>query len=297
MSITLQYETTDPQVNEILRGVLGVYEMMFPERIRGYYLIGSYLETTAVGLSDIDLYAIFKGDFVGDEQEQCRQLRHYCSQISPLRVDLVPRSEHQLQQTGVTNLKLASALLYGEDVRDTIPLEPLDVYLPQVLSACSYEWRVFYGSPPNLSHPFQHPDPAGEFLGYERYGFESPAGYQQGVRTLVNWVMMAANGLLVMQAGQRSRSKGHAVAQYRTHIGDEWSNFLAAVYKWCKLEWGYAVPTTAVARQQLRDLCQQNLAFANHFWTVVRPYLTQRAREGNEIARRILTEITYTEAL
>ena len=60
MHIGLLAETGIEQIDSILRGLVGLFEVSFPGRIRGCYLTGSYSDGTAVDLgrtlhsSDID---------------------------------------------------------------------------------------------------------------------------------------------------------------------------------------------------------------------------------------------------
>jgi hypothetical protein len=49
-----------------LRGLIGIFEMLFPGRIRAYYAEGSYADRTAIASSDIDLVLIFKNSFVDE---------------------------------------------------------------------------------------------------------------------------------------------------------------------------------------------------------------------------------------
>lgn len=63
VTYTLAFSTNHPKINQILQGVIGVFEKVFPQRIRGYYLRGSHCSASAVPNSDLDLYVIFKEDF------------------------------------------------------------------------------------------------------------------------------------------------------------------------------------------------------------------------------------------
>lgn len=55
-------------VDDLLSQVAELYETKFPGRVRGYYLTGSYAEGDAVDGSDIDLYILFKGAFISEEE-------------------------------------------------------------------------------------------------------------------------------------------------------------------------------------------------------------------------------------
>jgi hypothetical protein len=59
-------------------------------------------------------------------------------------------------------------------------------------------------------------------------------------------------------------------------IGDAWSDLVEAVYSLCRTRWNYRVPADAAEQHQLRGLCQDALAFSNHF---LRQYQTFLLRE------------------
>lgn len=91
--ISLLASTSDVQVDRILRGIVGIYETAFPGHIHGYYLLGSYTDTTSVPVSDIDMAILFKSSAINNREEQ---VKHYCSLISPIRLDISTYSEEHL---------------------------------------------------------------------------------------------------------------------------------------------------------------------------------------------------------
>jgi hypothetical protein len=76
MGITLDYSTKNPKVDRILQGTIGIFEQVFPDRIRGYYLRGSHGNGSNITNSDLDLYAIFKEDFRDATEIQNNELRN-----------------------------------------------------------------------------------------------------------------------------------------------------------------------------------------------------------------------------
>src|SRR5262245_54368712 len=92
-TIDLQRSTGYQNVDELLRGLIGIFEIVFPDRIRGYYLLGSYSDGTAVPDSDIDMGILFKGKIDSREEDVFWQLVQHCSRISPIRLDLGPPDE------------------------------------------------------------------------------------------------------------------------------------------------------------------------------------------------------------
>ncbi len=57
--IRLVETTAHPFVDEYLCGLIGLFETVFPDRIRAYYLIGSFATGGAIASSDVDLRVIF----------------------------------------------------------------------------------------------------------------------------------------------------------------------------------------------------------------------------------------------
>jgi Nucleotidyltransferase domain len=98
LQLSLASSTGHPQIDEIIRGLIGIFEIAFPGRIRGCYLVGSYADGSAVALSDIDLRVVFKEGFADSaEEERVRQVRGYCRQISPVSIapSSVGRTKHE----------------------------------------------------------------------------------------------------------------------------------------------------------------------------------------------------------
>ena len=168
--VALCATTGDRRADTLLQGTIGIFETCFPGRVRGYYLVGSYANGSAVATSDLDLVVVFKDDFESDEPARCRDLAHNCSLISPVRIDVAPRCETELVRTGSVSLKLASRLLYGEDIGALVPLEPLEDYLPKALSGFFFYTAMLRGEPAHLTYPVDYPDANAAFYGYERWG-------------------------------------------------------------------------------------------------------------------------------
>jgi hypothetical protein len=62
-SISLLHSTGHREVDGILEGVVGLFELLFPGRVSGYYLTGSFSDGTAIPGSDIDMSVLFRGSF------------------------------------------------------------------------------------------------------------------------------------------------------------------------------------------------------------------------------------------
>jgi predicted nucleotidyltransferase len=89
-------------------GLIGIFEMRFPGRIRAFYAEGSYADRTAIASSDIDLIVIFKDRFADkDEAGAARQLGAYCANLSAFELDLTLEFENHF-------LRLFKPFVLGE---------------------------------------------------------------------------------------------------------------------------------------------------------------------------------------
>src|SRR5262245_30283128 len=98
--IELVHCTGNQRVDSILRGVIGFCELVFPERILGYYLQGSYAAGDATAVSDIDLVFVFQGDFTSSsEKEKARRIDSLCEWLVGRQLDILPTTEAALSST------------------------------------------------------------------------------------------------------------------------------------------------------------------------------------------------------
>ena len=265
--------TQNQMLDTLLQHVITIFELVFPRRIRAYYLTGSSMDGTAAYLSgdplnssDIDLTVVFRDVVQPDEQERFRQCRFACaglSQLHPDQLDAMPLSETELFQHGHLTLKVASQLFYGEDIRDAIPLPSLNEHMRAAIRLSKdHMAEMRHLEPAQLTLPLTYPDSAGQFYGYD-YS-EPEYGGQPGTRMLVGSIAWGATALVALHAGQFAGTKRDAINLYKTCINDRWSQLVEAVYAKCKLRWGYTIPRSKGERQELRALCEQVIEFENH---------------------------------
>lgn len=287
--------TGNATIDAIIAGLVAVYEAVFPERIRGYYLTGSYAEGDLTPLSDLDLLILFKGAFA-DAAEAARARRlngaFYFARFTAVRLDLPARCEADLSSPDRVLLKLASRPIYGEDVRDQITLPAIIDYTRATMTmAYNNLARVLRGpdwrTTAALSYPLAYPDPDDEFFGYARARFAIwyPPGTSEGIKELVTTVGRLATAIVALRASRFVPQRADSVALYRELIGDGWSAYLAEIYRLGKGRWGYLVPADPGERTKLRDLCRRTLAFENHFLRVYHDHLCAELRDGDAATR------------
>lgn len=250
--------------DQLIEAVLNLIDLFFPGRVRACYLVGSYAEGTAVPHSDLDLIVIFKGQCLPGEADRLRQLRQIASQLAGKRLDLAPRCEAHLLTNGSTGLKLSGKLVFGEDIRDQIPWEPIEQYQQDARQAFLTYQREIRGAANDVAWPVTAPDFDGEFFGYEKFGiWHGGDQYKAGTRLLINLVCIGATVSLAFLHGERAGSKRQAIELYQELIGDEWGDWLGELYQLAKVDLGYEIPEDTAVRHRLRTLIQKTPEFEN----------------------------------
>ncbi len=290
--IQLLDPTGDELVDRMLRGLVGVFEAAFPKRVRGYYVEGSHASDTAVAASDLDLTIVFKGSFQAshdndeEERERAARLTASYSAASVVECDAEIVDEEGLRRGVYPAFKLASRLVYGDDVRDEVLLLPLDEWTRQRMHAACFLIVRLFERPCPLRLPIDYPNPVGEFYGYDHRPTRLPDGRTvPTTRDLIRVIGWAATALVALQAGRYVARKRDCHVLYRNCIGDEWTALLDDIDTRCRGEWGYLVPDDPHRRRELRDICARALGFENHVLRLHRQFVRQELREGTREAR------------
>lgn len=265
--IKLTNSSGNAKLDKILEGIVEIHEIAFPDRIRGYFLTGSYSDNDAVAASDVDMYLVCKGGKISPEEDVLfDRLRFACQKLCPLELDLHHLDEEFFYTTGHVILKLATVFVYGEDIRDKVPLRSIEAHLRNFMYAASGFIARNRSKSSFLSYPLDYPDPSGEFYGYDQRPIELPSGENvQGIKELVVIAGEIATILLAQKAQQYAASKSQAFRLYQEFIQDEWTELLATINQKCRREWGYYIPIAETDRLLLRDLCRRILALENYY--------------------------------
>jgi hypothetical protein len=285
-TLTLLASTGTEHVDQTLRGIIGLIELSFPGRVRGYYVEGSYADGTAVATSDIDMRVVFKGNVDFEERERFAQVRDYCRLISPYMLDIKPEGEAALFRIGAIRFQQGTLLAHGEDIRNAIPPKPMESYTRDLMHIVYYLFAQVRGNPATLAFPLDYPDPSGAFFGYDRREMRARDGtVHRGTKDLVTNAVSAATALIALRTGQYVITKRDCITQYRRWINDEWTVLLEAIYEQCRNQWGYLVPEAAADRERLLDLCRQALRFENYFLGFYQEYLLSELQHTDEAIR------------
>ena len=261
----------DERVDTLLGGTIGIFEIAFPGRIRAYYLTGSFVDGSALPASDVDLTLVFRGRFMPGEEARADALAAACSRISRIELDLAPVEEQIPWPLRAAVVKLGSLCLYGDDLRPSLSLPPLEDYRRHTVRLGA---RLIAELRPPLqdaraAYPLAYPDPSGEFYGYDRHSPSAPAGHPP-LKDMVVAIGMMATALLALEHGIIVGHKRESVRLYTERMGGKWAGLVSSSFTLVRNGWGYHIPADPPARRQLRELCAQMLAFENHFLSTCR---------------------------
>ena len=285
--VILSASTGRAPIDDRLRGVVGIFEMVFARRIRSYYVEGSYADGTEVTTSDLDLTVVFRDGFRdATERDTAAQLAGYCAALGGVELDIELTDDKQLAGGVYPSLKVGSLCLYGEDRRDHLRLLPLEEWTRQRMHAAYWLLVNVFHRPRRVTYPLAYPDPAGSFYGYDQRVVRLATGAEvNSTRDLVRVTGWIATALLASRAGVYVARKRDCHRAYRRHIDDAWAPLVEELYRRCRSEWGYLIPSGAAEQQMLRALCEQTLQLENHFLVVYKDYLLAELGSGNKVAQ------------
>lgn len=262
-----------------------------PGRLCAVYALGSYADESAVPTSDLDLVFIVAGRFQDDERARLLATLAECAAQVEGELDGEVVDVASLEVGVSPTLKLGSLLLWGEDLRQRLPLIPLPVWTRDRMHTSYWRLAGLFTRPLPLSMPLDYPDPDDEFFGYVRRPVHLPGGtLEPGTRDLMRAVGWMATALLAYQAGQYVATKRACAPMYREHIGDEWADLLDDLAVWVRGAWEYRIPAAPGERARLRAICARTLAFENHFLTLYRRYALTELQGDEPEGRRAALE-------
>ena len=285
VTVFLEYSVKDKKISRVISTVIQDFENRLPNRILGYYLLGSYTDGLAVEGSDIDIVFLFKDEMTSDDKRSIKTYLAETPKIDSIELDIVPVDEkflyHNTRQwdenilfrEGVVNLKLASAHVYGRDDRDKISLPVIEDYIRVTMHTPYHFLYRARKSFKKTTFPLQYPDSEDEF-----YGYVTLRGGQESTKQMISIVGWICTALVALRGKEYVGKKSDFVSSYKNHVGGGNVSFVEDLYVLCRNEWNYVVPKNKEERSKLKYLCEKILAFENDFLEVYRKYLEGEVR-------------------
>jgi predicted nucleotidyltransferase len=123
--VSSEYDQFTP-AHGTIHAIIAAYTAAFPGRLRAVYVDGSHADGSDLATSDLDLTIVFKDAWQGTEERAAIQrLSDECARAATVELDAGVVDEVELRQRGMhPTLKLASALVWGEDIRDRFAIMP-----------------------------------------------------------------------------------------------------------------------------------------------------------------------------
>ncbi|NWJ46726.1 MAG: hypothetical protein HXX08_12675 [Chloroflexi bacterium] len=298
IEIELASTTGNRRIDNILGGVVGLLEIVFPGRILSYYLTGSYADGSQVETSDLDIELIFKGVLTSQERDLVRDISMQLSLLAQIFIDVHPQGESTLQEKVNYFIKLGGHFIYGEDIRDTIPEISTEKYVHWAAHTPISRMLFWRGVPQFLRYPLEAVNPAEEFYGYAQRELILPDGeHVHSIKEMVAAVGWMATAIIAMKTGRVAIGKENCLRLYLELVADEWAGFVEdAFYKGRNL-WHYLIPQEVQDREALREICGRVPLFENHYLNLYRNFLLDEIKSPDRDARRVaihrLGEIIY----
>jgi hypothetical protein len=262
------------QAENIVRRFLRIFATAFPDRLLSAYIEGSYADATSLATSDLDMTIIFRDTWLPGERARAEQIGDAQAQQSTVELDIVLMDEAETKRGVRPHLKLGSTLGWGHDLRDDMPLLPIEEWTRDRMHSSLWRSATLFGRPGVVTLPLTYPDPTAEFYGYTARTVRLADGRElPSTRDLIRLVGWAATALLAFYKGIYVARKRDCHRLYREHLGDEWTELMEGIYDRCRGDWDYLIPEDPMDRAALQAICERTLAFENHFLGIYREYL------------------------
>jgi predicted nucleotidyltransferase len=270
--IALIYSTHNSRIDHILKAIIGYCELLFPERIRGYYLQGSYATGDATSVSDIDMTLLFREDFVDEEERQrAWQVDTLSEWLVGRQLDIIPFPESRLSSSEIEDVVLieqfreGARLLYGEESRSEIVPASQAVYVQSCMLAAFRAISWHHHHPKPFPIPLIYHDQNDESFGFNQFARTIYDEKTVGTERLVHSIVRIAGALVTLKTGQVVHNKRKCVHVYTDGAVDKWAALVADVFHWCYDKWQYQIPKDREEREKLRRFYEQTLNFENYF--------------------------------
>ena len=293
--------TGNALADRTVHGIIGLFELLLPHSVCSCYVEGSYANQSFIETSDLDLILVLQAPLATErEQARASHLLEACRQVSSLELDIALTDLFQLQQSADPLFKLGALLLFGHEIRNTIPLMPTGLWARQRMHAAFWLMIHVFHRPQPVIAPITFPQPDDAFFGYAARPMQLANGTEtRTTRDLIRITGWIATARIAYQAHSYVVDKRSCISTYRDTIGDEWTGLLATIEQRCRTSWQYRIPESANEQAELRAITAQVLEYENHFLGVYNHFLltelTSDDRAGQVTALEMLERTWYPE--
>lgn len=293
--------TDNSRVDRALMALVESFEACFPGRITSYYLHGSQSDRTAIETSDLDVDVVIRDRFRNpDEQETFYDHARPLQMNTSLELDIEVTDEATLARGAEPNVKLGSVLLFGEDIRSSIPLISIEEWGSERMHRGYFLLMTVFKREPPARYPLTFPNLQDEFFGYvNRFVTDSCGAQIPTTRNLIRVAGWLATALIAHEAGVYVINKSECRRLYRCHFDDEWADLLDDIHNYCRRAWKYEIPTESESRRRLRSMCARFLDFESHFLTRYKPFLAEElgraADDGESRAAWLMNTVPFDD--
>lgn len=268
--IQLINPTGKEKIDNIIRGFITRCESSFPDKVLGYYLVGSQLDNTENENSDIDLIVVFANGSTKKDKEKFSHLLDHVNSLNSIEIGCYVQDKEYFDAGLPLYLKAAS-LLYGSHVFADIPLFPIDTIARKWITGAFFLIQRLHGVETGLKYPLNYPDNGSDYYGYH---FVEKDGAITTKR-MVSTVARMAGAILALKAERHPKSKRDSILLYKSHIGGLWADYVESVYLKMNQSWHYNIPYLPEERAEFQGLCRQLLGFENYFLKLCRPIIME----------------------
>ena len=293
--------TGSPVADRTIQAIVRLLDLLLPNALCSCYVEGSYATQTAVATSDLDLIFVLHSPLATEHEHMIAStLLGACQDLSSLELDVTLTDITQLRQVADPMFKLGARLLVGHEIRDTIPLMPIQLWARQRMHAAFWLMIHVFQRPQPVVAPLTFPAPDAPFYGYAARRMQLPDGTViSTTRNLIRVTGWIATARIAYEAHSYVVEKRASVTTYRELIGDEWTSLLETLDRLCRTAWHYRIPKRRAEQAELRTIATQVLAYENHFLAVYSRFvldeLTNGDTAGQLTALTMLAQTWYPE--
>jgi hypothetical protein len=225
--------------------------------VHSVYLLGSHVDTTAVELSDVDLFMLLN-DSSAQTLLRSRSVDDEVRQEHPSVDSIIRTTGVGLREPGwrrwAPAVELGSALIEGEDARPSIAMPTMMEYTVDSVEA----FRSMIARVQRRRLVTIDPAPLSMNTDLGQFVTKAPVWtrVEYWTHDLCVIVSQAASVLVSINACGIPHSRASAHALFAACGPEQWRAVVADIDRDCRRRWGYRVPTDSTDLRVLSRYCQ-----------------------------------------